>query len=75
MDCENKRLIVSFSNGIQWSGVMSISLAKEQADSVYPDREIAISIFEIVITNETDFSLELVSARNESGWKDRLIQD
>ena len=65
-----KKLIVSLSNGSQWSGVMSLLFVQQKIDNVYPEyKDITVSVYEIVVNSEDNFSLSLISLRDENGWK------
>ena len=71
MNCENKRLIVSFSNGVQISGMMDIDFAKEKSNELYPDKEIIASI--MVLDSTSGFPIEIIK-REAGQWKQYPIE-
>ena len=43
----NRNLLVSFSNGVNWNGVMTLEFVQRRADEEYPDSNIEILVSEL----------------------------
>ena len=49
---------------------MSLLFVQQKIDNVYPEyKDITVFVYEIVVNSEDNFSLSLISLRDENGWK------
>lgn len=67
MDSMNKKLIVTFSNNITCSGIMTVDFAKWNVGGLFPDKEIDISIEEILNVDNSRITL---CERKNGEWEE-----
>ena len=67
----NKRLIITFSNGVQCSGLLSVNFAKEHVSQLFSDKEVCVNIYEV---SKIDNSLTLLWKRVKGNWKEISIE-
>ena len=44
---DNRHLCVSFSNGVNWNGIMTLECVQKRADEEYPEVNIDVKVSEI----------------------------
>ena len=66
-----KRLLITFSNGVQCSGVMSINFAIEHVAKLFNTNDIRVHIYEVC---EVDNSLTLLLKQVDGEWKEISIE-
>ncbi len=64
----NRHLCVSFSNGVNWNGVMSVDCVQKRADQEYPDTNINILVSEILSTEEGTNVINHICLRDCGNW-------
>ena len=67
----NKRLIITFSNGVQCSGLLSVNFAKDHVSKLFSDEEVCVNIYEV---SKIDNSLTLLWKRVNGDWKEIIIE-
>ena len=67
---KNKRLLITFSNGVQCSGLLSVNFAKEHISQLFSDEEICVNIYEV---SKTDNSLTPIWKRVKGDWKQTSV--
>ena len=66
----NKRLLITFSNGVQCSGLLSVNFAKEHISQLFSEEDVCVNIYEI---SKTDNSLTPLWKRVNGDWKEMSI--
>ena len=67
----NKMLLVTFSNGVQCSGVLSVNFAKNHVSQLFPDKDISVNIYEVF---EADNSRTLLWKRVDGAWENTSVE-
>ena len=66
--CSNRHLVVSFSNGVNWNGVMSVEWVQKQADDEFPDINIELLISEDRTTEDDTTTIKHICRRTGGKW-------
>ena len=64
---KNRNLTISFSNGCQCKGIMTVNFAISNVSKLYPDHNISVSIIE---TSPKDASQITLFIRENGNWKE-----
>ena len=63
-----RHLCVSFSNGVNWNGVMSVDCAQKRADKECPNADINIIVSEILSAGESTNIINHICRRDSGNW-------
>lgn len=66
IDLKNRKLIVSCSNNLQYSGLMTLDFAISHTNMLVPDVQITVAIME---ENGVDGSIIRIATRENGVWK------
>lgn len=64
----NRNLLVSFSNGVNWNGLMTLEFVQRRADEEYPDSNIEILVSEFHATENESNTINYICQRIRGDW-------
>ena len=64
----NRHLLVSFSNGENWNGIMTLECVQKRADEEYPEANIEVQVSEIKSYEEDSDAIIHICHRICGNW-------